>query len=273
MYFKYLSRKNQRSQEEFMDIIQRKINKSQNLLRIYESTTDFRSKHDFAEKILEGMNNYSSDYVSINKHSGIDIIPEFNNLVMVSELRAFEIQQVDYKDRFSVFNSIEDSLDVSIFPSNVNTFLDTFEKLPNFVSKMKYLCDLITTGISDFDLELIFSQIPIMYKNYYDTLGKDRIRALSYQRSRIENEFQKVKISEVCNEEFLNSIKSLYKPSDKVSFSTVKERLQVLYERFGLKQTAKARDIEKYYNVQLIKFPKDPISGKRENGYEILSLK
>ena len=37
----------------------------------------------------------------------VDLIPKFNNLMLVSEKRAFDVQQVDYKDRFSVFSAID----------------------------------------------------------------------------------------------------------------------------------------------------------------------
>ena len=35
------------------------------------------------------------------------LFPVFNQLVYISEQRAFDIQQTDYRDRFTVFNTIK----------------------------------------------------------------------------------------------------------------------------------------------------------------------
>ena len=54
--------------------------------------------------------NYRDDYVAVNRHGGNVLIPCLNKLVLISEERAFDIQQIDYKDRFSVFNTIRNTI-------------------------------------------------------------------------------------------------------------------------------------------------------------------
>lgn len=271
MYFKYLSNKNQKSQEEFMEIIQRKMSRTKNLLEVYDSTENSFVKFDLAAKWSDAMNNYLNDYISINRHSGSSIIPVFNNLVMVSELRAFEIQQVDYKDRFSVFNSIITETNSQLMSDIVNEVLNSFDNFSMFTEKMKYLCD-VSQKLSSFDLDLVFSQVPLIYKNYFNSLGAEKIRSLGYQKSRLESEYMKVKVTN-AEINFLIEVRSLYKVGERIPLGEIKSKLQQLYDAYGLISTAKAKDIEKYYNVQIIRFPKDPITGKRDQGYEILSLK
>ena len=53
--------------------------------------------------------NYKDDYIAVN-NEGDKLVPVFNQLVLISEQRAFEIQQVDYADRFSVFTQIDSSV-------------------------------------------------------------------------------------------------------------------------------------------------------------------
>lgn len=57
--------------------------------------------------------NYKDDYVAVNEHSRSTLIPVINNLVLVNEIRAFRIQQYDYKDRFTVFSSVHNTLDTN----------------------------------------------------------------------------------------------------------------------------------------------------------------
>lgn len=54
--------------------------------------------------------NYKNNYIAVNEHQGGTLIPVLNNLVLVNEIRAFRIQQIDYKDRFTVFSTIHNTL-------------------------------------------------------------------------------------------------------------------------------------------------------------------
>ena len=55
---------------------------------------------------------------------------------MIAERRAFDIQQIDYADRFSVFNRIEQVTGYKIDP-RINEFLEKYNSLKATRNKLK----------------------------------------------------------------------------------------------------------------------------------------
>ena len=103
--------------EDFQAILDRKNKVSNNLLLSYDSSPTISSKFDLAKtyQFVAKSANYKDNYVAVNKiinsQTGDVILkPVINKLVLVNEIRAFQIQQVDYKDRFSVFSSVNKNL-------------------------------------------------------------------------------------------------------------------------------------------------------------------
>lgn len=96
-------------------IIESKKKSTENLLLAYNTTLD-AVKFDLAknyQKVAKSYN-YKDDYVSVNKihtsDGNIILKPVPNNLVLVNEIRAFKIQQIDYKNRFTVFSTVHNIL-------------------------------------------------------------------------------------------------------------------------------------------------------------------
>ena len=116
LYAKFLSDKNKKTTSDFKKYISEKIKKTNELLNVYSSVVDNSTKHTLAENYQKVAKtyNYKDDFVAVNTHSGKDLAPVFNNLAMVSELRAFQIQQVDFADRFRLFNTINLCGEISI---------------------------------------------------------------------------------------------------------------------------------------------------------------
>ena len=103
------------SGEDFQKIIESKKKSTENLLLAYNTTLD-AVKFDLAknyQKVAKSYN-YKDDYVAVNKihtsDGNIILKPVPNNLVLVNEIRAFKIQQIDYKDRFTVFSTVHNTL-------------------------------------------------------------------------------------------------------------------------------------------------------------------
>ncbi len=267
--FYYKSSKDKKSQEEFKEYVQTKIKKTQNLLQSYTETSTLDAKHDLAENYLENTRsyNYKNNYVAVDKHAGEDIYPVFNKLVMISEKRAFEIQQVDYKDRFTVFNSLEESNLVSDKMSNkIHDFLSDFVDKKLFREKMGMLC---TTNLTESELGIILDQIPLTYKKYYETLGPDRLKALGYHITKIEKEYQATLFNK---DDLKDKIYLNYKEGNKYSRNSVKEDLQKLYDSLNYTKTAKASDLDEYFEVKDCKILNKE-TGKYDRGFELIKRK
>lgn len=125
--------------------------------------------------------NYKDDYVAVNEHSRSTLIPVINNLVLVNEIRAFRIQQYDYKDRFTVFSSVHNTLDTNdLINREVSEFLSMYQELKTYYDKIKLLCEY---NLSEQGVRIILDQLGgDEIASHYIALGPDRLRKLYYNK-------------------------------------------------------------------------------------------
>ena len=256
------------SQEEFDKEIERKKRSTNNLLRSFDSAPD-DAKYDLAKTYQKNTKsyNYKDDYIAVNEHQGGTLIPVLNNLVLVNEIRAFRIQQIDYKDRFTVFSTIHNTLSSDdIINQKVSEFLGEYQKLGTFRSKLKYLCEY---GFSDEVIGIVLDQIGEHdnIKSYYLSLGSQKLRALGYDKYKIEKELGIVTFSYELLE---SSIYSEFKVGDKLTLANIKDRLDYLYKSISYTATPKATDLEKFFEIKNSSIYED---GKKIKCYMLLKKK
>ena len=267
LFYKPLTRSNTlMSVRDFDEFIQSKVKTTKALLQTHQKEPDSFAKHALAIKFKQAISvdNYRTDYVAVNEHIGSDIVPVFNNLVMVSEMRAFEIQQVDYRDRFTVFNSVATAFNVN--KDERTNAIDTFNTFTTFVDKMKYLCSL--------RIELVLSlsgAVPEEFLNYYRVLGPERIYSLGSEKNKLDKEYLWAINSQVVDSDLLGDIYNTFKIGNRYTKSDIKDKLRDIYERHGVKKSAKATDLDAYFDTRFIKI--SIAKGDRKPGLEILDRK
>ena len=271
-YYKLTCDYRKMTKEEFELGLKKKKLESKNLLSVFEKG-DEKERKSLAVKYLDGaiISRYRKDYVAVNTHGGTCLIPVFNNLVYVSEIRAFDIQQVDYKDRFSVFCTINANLSqTDIVNLELENFFSEYDSLGTLYDKLKYYCSF---EFSDKTInELALQQFDEQVRSYILALGKDRLKALGYNKTKIDRELG----IKLFNESDLgNHIRTNFKPGDKYTLSDLKEKLRELYDSIGYKATPKANDILDYFEVKEVSFfdKKSDGSRRRIRGYELLNYK
>ena len=252
--FYYRSTANYREMkaEDFKRIIESKKKDTENLLKAFDSAPN-DTKYTLAKnyQYVARSANYKENYVAVNKiHTPDDNIilkPVPNNLVLVNEIRAFKIQQIDYKDRFTVFSTVYNTLTPDdIVNQEVSEFLKVYTGLTTIYDKLKLLCEY---GLSEDAIQVVLGQINDSdeIKSYYTSLSPDRLRSLSYNSTKIKKELGIA----TFNQELLeSSIYLEFKIGDKLALSIIKDRLEYLYNSIGYNKTPKAKDLENYFNVK-----------------------
>ena len=256
--------------EQFRTRLNIKRVKTENLLLAYSQVLDINAKHDLADKYQRSAKteSYKNDYVAVNTRGGNDKFPVFNNLVMISELRAFEIQQIDYRDRFTVINQIQNQQEVVVELDSVSEFLKKFDSLNFFTDKMKALCE---SDLTPQEISTVLELIPIDYKNFYITLGKEKIRSLSYQKSKLKLESENQINNQLSSDDLLNLIYSSFVIGNKYTKPHIKKVLADIYSSLNFSTTPKAIDLEKYFELKLVDVVDE--FGKRTKGFKLISKK
>ena len=271
LYYKTLDNKKVMTQEDFNVIREQKIKKTENLLLSYKLTTK-EAKHDLAENFQKVAKtfNYKDDYVAVNTHGGNDLRPVFNNLVMINDMRSYEIQQIDYKDRFRVFNALGEQVKQSDL---VQKILQEFENQQFFNNKMRYLYSLnMEDSVAKQVLDNIYDT---SYSKYYWSISASRAGTLKYQKGNLEKEYQYIVNSSKSISEIEADVKNIinieFKIDDKFTKAEIKEKLRKIYENCGYNKTPKSNDLEQYFEIKECKVTVS--TGKQENGFKIIKKK
>ena len=271
LYYKTLDPDKELSQEDFDALREEKVKKTESLLRVYDVALH-EDRHNLAEayQIVAKTMNYRDNYVAVNTHGGGDLIPVFNNLVMINDMRSYEIQQVDYKDRFRVFNALGEQVRQS---NLIQKILQEFEEQQYFTGKMKYLYSIHMD--EDVAKQVLDNIYDTRYSKYYWTISASRAGTLSYQKGNLEKEYQSIinpKDTSYIENEVKQKILSIFNLRTKYLKSDIKETLRKIYEEANYDKTPKASDLEEYFELRSCQI-KNKETGKKDHGFEIIKIK
>lgn len=136
----------------------------------------------------------------------------------------------------------------------------------DFRKRMKYLCssETLTERFEQLRDYLLPTEIGI----YYETLGPDKIRALSYQRSLLVKEYSTI----IVEGRVESSVLLTFSVGGRYRTKDIKLELIRIYKDIGYSKSAKATDLQKYFNLRRCIIT-NPETKKKEEGFEILSIK
>ena len=254
--------------EEFKARLDEKEGKTVSLLRSY-SSVPLEDKHNLAEtyQTVAKVHHYRDNYVAVNTHAGKDIVPVFNRLMQVSEIRAFELQQTDYADRFTVIGSMESKGLVGEIEKPIKELAEEFNKIKNTEIRLKFISQLEESNLTQDELDMFFSLIPDKYKGYYEVLGFSGIRAHRYNEAEIKREVDKLCGNSQKEDSVKEEIYRLFQIGNRYSKADIKTTLKGIYERLEYQKAAKASDLGEYFNL------KDLMTKDKKAGFELLSKK
>ena len=271
MYVKCTDAKHRTSQGEFEDFLNGKITSTEKLLDTFQDTKE-DNKWELAKayQTIAKMCHYRENYVAVtrienSKGQVVRLQPVFNKLVLITEQRAFELQQSDYADRFTVFASTQ-SEGVDSIEDEVNQKVEEFNKIKAVRDRLKFMVEYSKLASKD-NLNNFLELIPGKYKDYYNIVGPETITRYSY----VESEIKKAWLEKVSNEEVredvIAEIYCTFIVGQRYTKKNIKEVLNDLYERMGYKKAAKATDLELYY------YMKPVLTSDKKHGFELIGRK
>ena len=267
LFYKTLSPGKEVTPETFADKLKKKVKKSENLLSVFDKGNSEEQK-DLSEnyQIVAKYMNYKSDFVAVNRRKigGETVLtPVFNNLVMVSEMRAYEIQQVDYANRFTVFNelgnvsAIEDK-------EGLEEFFRGYEAQSSRLYKLKYLCEYCERVGNTSILNQIHEK---RFDEYINVLGLDVCKAVWYKPAELD---RRLSVMSFDTDLLDSKILSEFNVGESYPNTQIKARLSEIYSEVGYKINAKATDLNNYFDTKKCLIQAED---KRVNGLKLISKK
>ena len=149
----------------------------------------------------------------------------------------------------------------------ISKFMEEFSKLDTFKRRLRFFCNY---ELSDIERNIILNQLGEYdnIRSYYLTLKPERLRALSYDKTKIEKELRVVIFSK---ELLVKTIFNNFKVGDKLPNTDIKNILTNLYNSINYKATPKATDLEEYFEIKKCKLTMPDKT--RSHGIELISVK
>ena len=256
------------SSDSFEKRLEGKIKKSENLLTVFDESRDVL-RGDLSEKFQDSAKllNYKKDFVAVNRvkvDGDTKLIPVFNNLVMVAEMRAYEIQQVDYANRFTVFNELGNISTVED-KGALEDFFREYEQVKGREKKLQFICDYYFAGNSIRNIVDLVTEK--RFKEYLTILGPEKCKSAWYKISELD---KKLNIISFEDDKIFEEIEKDFEVGSSYTNVYIKEKLGEIYERIGYKASPKANDLGNYFDIKKCLIQE---GSKRVNGLKILSKK
>ena len=275
VFIRTVSKKNIMTKDKYYARLNTKKKKTEQLLSSYNEVS-LENKDTLAEKYLidTKVSHYRNDYISVRVEKDWEtgeiksMVPEFNSLMMISDMRAFEVQQVDYKDRFTVFSAVDQS---GIEGATIKSceMMEEFNKIGDTTKRLKFLVDISEDdSLKKEDIVAFLELIPSKYKDYYYDVGPDTIKKCRCFESEVKKEWRRQKSNGKIEDIVVSRTYDLFKVGKKYSNKDIKDKLKSLYQELEYDQKAKATDLELLFIMKATKLQDS--TGKWVNGLEIL---
>jgi hypothetical protein len=250
--------------------IQEREDASEKLLRAYnfapeDTKEELAKNYEHISKLL----NYKDNYIAVDRiydQNGniINYIPKVNSLVKIADSRAFDIQQIDYADRFTVFNQIGEVFDLKSETEDINDFLEKYNNLLTLRDKLKFFCE---APLSDKQRQtLIDNQLNgSAIARYYLELGPEKLKECWYDVTAVKQNM--LKEGKFTINDLKELVQGYFQIGEKYSNARIKNDLGELYERCGYTKPPKATDLENWFEMKSVQWREN---GKKIRGFEIV---
>lgn len=256
---------------EFFNLNRTKKDLDNNLPKHYRPSISSKEKHRLIKIAIKLINRWlciSSDNVQkLNEN--------YNNYqIFISDCKDQVGKSIKTEDDIITYLSVKYSISEEVQEELLNPsdniitkeFIEKFNESRDFPNKMKLLCE---TDLTDLERGVLLDQLPLTYKNYYETIGPERCKALGYNKTDLEKEYSDLQfdVSKISDEVY-----KTFEVGNKYLRTAIKETLENIYSSLGYNKTPKASDLEQYFELKTCQIT-NKLNGKKEHGFKIIKIK
>lgn len=260
------------TEEDFKREINRKIRKTETDMSMFSTVKKSGDQIDLdnLRRTLRYWicgNSYKEDYTSLSRETGE---PVLNRLMMVSDIRSWEMQNRIYRNEKEVI-SVLSSVGILTDSDSVTEMLEKSISFSDFRDRFKFIYEYILKHPEEKD------NIPECYLKYVESDDSGDVIKKSLRKDVLEKRLKEKenKSRLLRNTEFLMKLYDSFSIGGVYSRKEVKDILNSVFKECFLEKENiifKATDITEFFNVNSARIV-DPISGKLGNAIRILSIK
>jgi len=234
------------TQLEFSTLLASRIKDTNTLITLYKKGTE--------EEQLINANSFRKTGIGENYLRILEGSIEFDELLQLQEERIYDTIIKPYQSGVFIVDCYEKDSRYEVKKDNLVKTFD-FCKSDSFYNICKFLIE------GDISLEFVEKSYPEI-AIAFNILGSKKIKALGYQKDKINREIEIIRQQDNINEAIKKQFSTGF-----YSLKTIKSTLTVLYDKLSFKKNATAIDIESVFNVSV---STKSINGKQVKGYNIL---
>lgn len=217
-------------------------------------------------KKIQAIEKYGESYAM---WSDVNQCFTINQIAYINEQYFYDVQQLNYRNGITIQNLIEDTGRFELL-GNEEYYNSYTRQVKHLIQRNKFE-DMMKSYIESksmntLRLEYLTDDIAKKHpkiKYYYEQLGGERIKTLGYKESKIKVELQNLHtVNKVPYE-----LRLLLKNEERISNTMLKQTIQYVYDKLGIKKTAKATDIIAYFPNSKKGQKINDTTGRRVNGW------
>lgn len=233
------------SQQDLEELIKKKNDETQKEIENFLAVPNKNLQLDKLEKDIKS-GGHKNHYCSIIRmpDGSTDVVK--NNLLEVSERRAWEVRNAVYNSDFSMYKALSVSTSITkkadSDDSDIQTLFEEWSK-SGFPKKMMMFCKLKVEHPEVFQKCNFFDN---KFFKYYDALGEEGLKAVEWREDYIKKALEPMPFDTLPKGEIAKKLILELQGKDKVKKDEVKGILKKIYKELGLNGIPAASDITNY---------------------------
>lgn len=260
------------SYDEYFEELERKVKITKKEISLFNSASEDEELRESLRKKLNAQKrvlNYDESFLTYDEKLGRFVC---NDLAILAEAYNYNVQHEQYQSGIFVQQQLEKTGRFHIEGQQqwvpFHEVMEMHITCNSFTDKMKQYCELraMNNPYTLWALQSIEHDNP-SFKEYYDTLGPERIKANSFQESKMKNEYALMQ----KRSSLLTLVRERFQDGNRLPTAVIKQRLEEIYSSLGVTRKVMATDLRLFgFNVKEAKIN---IDGKRISGYQLTAMK
>lgn len=244
LYFN--TRKQKVTKEELEETIKEKKESTQKQIDNFNAVPNKAEQLRMMESNIK-QQGHQEHYCCILKDANDDMMIVENELIEISERRAWEVTNKIYNQDWSMYAALKAGATVTKSSDSndpeIQKIFKEWEFDNKFQRKAKLFCDLYDKSPTLLDGCTFIEK---KFRKYYEALGRDGFEALHWREDNIKKALEPTPFDKLPKDKIAAELIKSLRLGEKYTKSDIKDMLASIYKQLGIAGTPSASDVSEY---------------------------